>query len=438
VQGFATKYKTHRAAEIDPSMDGQSVKISGWVHQIRDLGGKKFVILRDGSGIIQITISKNEAPKEVLDAVDKLTPESVIMVEGRVKADPRAPRGVEIVPYRIEILNLAKAPLPLDVSGKVKADIDTRLRERILDLRRREMQAVVRITDTVLRTVRSYLRSLGFIEVFTPKIIATATEGGANLFPVIYFGKEAYLAQSPQLYKELLAASLERVFEIGPAWRAEESDTPYHLAEFISIDIEAAFMDYNDVMRILEGMIKEVVDSVKKYNADDLAVLKYEPPEVKLPLRRVRYEEAVDMLKSHGYQIEFGEDLGTPELRKLHEILGEELYFVIEFPSSTRPFYTKAKDEDPRVSESFDLVWRFLEIASGSTRVHRKEELVKNLVDRGLNPKSFEFFLKWFDYGMPPHAGWGVGLSRLLLMVTGRSSVKEVTLFPRDKKRLVP
>jgi aspartyl-tRNA synthetase len=433
-----TKYKSVMCKEIDKRLYEKTVVLAGWVHQIRDLGGKKFVIVRDGSGFTQVTIAKDSVPKEVLETVDQLTLESVIQVKGVVKEDPRAPSGAEIVPIEINILNLAKKPLPLDVVGKVSADIDTRLRERVMDLRRREMRAIVRISDTALKVIREVLRQKGFVEVFTPKIIATATEGGANLFPVIYFGREAFLAQSPQLYKELLAASLERVFEIGPAWRAEESDTPYHLAEFISIDIEAAFMDYEDVMRILEGVVYEVVKAVKQENEDDLKILNYSPPEISLPLPRVKYIDAVRILKNRGIEIEVGEDLSAPHLRLLNEVLATSLYFITEFPTKIRAFYTKPKDDDPAYSESFDLVWKHLELASGSSRIHSKDQLIKALNERGLNTESFSYFIKWFDYGMPPHAGWGMGYARLMLMLTGRGSVKEVTLFPRDKKRLTP
>lgn len=433
-----TSYKTHLVADVTPELSGKHVVLAGWVHLKRDLGRIKFLILRDSTGTIQITMRKGETSEELMELFKELTLESVVQVEGVVKRDPRAPRGVEISPTKIRVLNESKAPLPLDVSGKVPADIDTRLRERVLDLRRAEMRAVFRIMDTALDTIRRYLRSLRFVEVFTPKIIAAATEGGANLFPVVYFGREAFLAQSPQLYKELLAAAFERVFEIGPSWRAEESDTPYHLAEFIGVDIEAAFMNYHDVMKVLEGMVKEVVDEIKRRNSDDLAVLRYEPPQVRLPLKRISYRDALEILEGKGVKLRFGEDIGTPELRVLSREIGEELYFLVEFPTKTRPFYTKPKDSDPEVSESFDLVWRHLELASGSSRVHDKEMLMEAMRKRGLNPKSFEFFTKWFDYGMPPHAGWGLGLSRLMLMLTGRSNVKEVTLFPRDKKRLVP
>ncbi len=433
-----TKFKSVRCRDVTPLLKGKTVTVSGWVHQIRDLGGKKFIVLRDGSGVIQVTISKSEASRDVLEAVESVTLESVVQVKGIVKEDPRAPRGVEISPVEFKILNLAKKPLPLDVSGKVGADIDTRLRERVLDLRRAEMMSIARIGDKALEVIREVLRSEGFIEIFTPKIIATATEGGANLFPVIYFGREAFLAQSPQLYKELLAASFERVFEIAPAWRAEESDTPYHLAEFISVDIEAAFMDYEDVMKILEKVIYEVVKAIKKENADDLKTLGYDLPDISLPIPRISYVDAIKILQGKGMDIKFGDDLSTPEQRVLASVLDTQLYFITEFPTRIRAFYTKPKDDDAEISESFDLVWRFLELASGSSRIYRKEQLIEALRSRGLNVENFQFFIKWFDYGMPPHAGWGLGFSRLMMMLTNRGSVKEVTLFPRDKKRLTP
>lgn len=433
-----TRYKTHSCTNITKELGGNEVLLAGWVHQVRDLGGKKFVILRDGSGFIQITLSKDAVSSELMSSIQELTQESVIQVRGIVKEDPRAPRGIEIIPTEIVILNRAKTPLPLDVSGKVRADLDTRLRERVLDLRRSESRSILRIMNTVIKTIRNVLISKGFIEVFTPKIIATATEGGANLFPVIYFGKEAFLAQSPQLYKELLAASLERVFEIAPAWRAEESDTPYHLSEFISIDIEAAFMDYKDVINILEEIVYTVINTISKENYEDLEILDHELPSVSVPLPRITYTEALDMLKRKGIDIKFGDDLSTPELRILSMEINSPFYFVIEFPTKVRSFYTKPKDDNPVLSESFDLVWQHLELASGSSRIHDREMLIEALKSRGLSIESFQYFIKWFDYGMPPHAGWGLGLARFLLPLTGRISVKEVTLFPRDKKRLTP
>jgi len=427
--------KNYYNNQILPELEGKEVVVAGWVHNIRDLGGKKFIILRDASGIGQVVVDKDSPAFKV---ANELTQESVVRIKGKVKADKRAPRGAEIHAEDIEILSLAKVPLPLDVSGKVKADIDTRLRERVLDLRRPEMTAVVKIQSVVLRTFRETLYNEGFVEIFTPKIIAAATEGGAQLFPVIYFGKEAFLAQSPQLYKELMAGVVEKVFEIGPAWRAEESDTPYHLAEFISMDVEMAFADYNDVMNLIEKLIYNITQRVSEGYKEELKLLNYTPPTVKLPIKRITYKEAIEILQSKGLNIKFGDDIGTPELRILNEVIKEELYFITDWPTMARPFYTKVKDNEPEVSESFDLIYKWLEIASGSTRNHRREILEEALKKRGLRPESFEFFLRWFDYGMPPHAGFGMGFARLMVMLTGIQNVKEIVLFPRDKKRLTP
>ncbi|AEB95970.1 aspartate--tRNA(Asn) ligase [Metallosphaera cuprina] len=427
--------RTHFVKEITPDLDGKPVTLAGWVHNVRDLGGKKFILLRDKSGIGQVVVEKSSPPFEL---AKELSQESVIQVQGIVKSDRRAPNGVEVSCTDLKILSKAKSPLPLDVSDKVKADIEVRLKERLLDLRRQEMQAMIRIQSTAVKTFREVLYKNGFYEIFTPKIIATGTEGGAQLFPVIYFGKEAFLAQSPQLYKELLASAVERVFEIAPAWRAEESDTPYHLAEFVSMDVEMAFADYNDVMNVVEEIMVNVLQNVAKHNQEDLAILGHRLPSISRPIKRVTYREALEILQSQGLNVKFGDDIGTPESRILNKVLEQDIYFIIDWPASARPFYTRRKEGDNNISESFDLIYRWLELVSGSSRNNTREVLESELRARGLNPVSFEFFLKWFDYGIPPHAGFGMGLQRFMLMLTGLQSVKEVSLFPRDKKRLVP
>ncbi|MEM4984346.1 MAG: aspartate--tRNA(Asn) ligase [Sulfolobales archaeon] len=430
-----SRYRTHLSSELSPQLNEAGVVIAGWVHAKRDLGGKKFLLVRDKDGVIQVVISKEQ--RELAEMFYKLTLESTISVAGRVRADPRAPGGYEIVPSSIVVHSVAKAPLPLDVSGKVPADIDTRFRERILDLRRDEGRAIFKVLSVALRAIREELYSMGFIEVFTPKIVAAATEGGASLFPVAYFGREAYLAQSPQLYKELLAGAFERVFEIAPAWRAEESDTPYHLSEFVSVDMEMAFTNYEGAMNVLERVVARVVKEVREVASRELRVLGYEPPELKLPVKRISYIDALRILAESGEKVSLGEDLSTPQLRKLSELIEEDVYFIVDWPDKTRPFYTMPKN-DGVFSESFDFVWNYLEIASGSTRVHERDLLVKRLEERGLNPENFDFFLRWFDFGMPPHAGWGMGLARLGLMLTGAKNVRELTAFPRDKRRLIP
>ncbi|TRM87236.1 aspartate--tRNA(Asn) ligase, partial [Sulfolobus sp. A20-N-G8] len=308
-------FRTHFISELNDNLDGKEVKLAGWVHNIRNLGGKVFLILRDKSGTVQVVVEKSSKAYEVLN---QLSLESAISITGSVKKDERAPNGIEVHAKEISIISVSKSPLPLDVSGKVKADIDTRLRERLLDLRRPEMQAVLKIQSVAVKSFRETLYKNGFIEVFTPKIIASATEGGAQLFPVMYFGKDAFLAQSPQLYKELLAGAIERVFEIAPAWRAEESDTPYHLSEFISMDVEMAFADYNQVMQLIEQIMYNMINDVKRECEKELKVLNHTLPDVALPLRRITYSEAIEILQNKGLNIKFGDDIGTPELRLLN------------------------------------------------------------------------------------------------------------------------
>lgn len=429
-------YKTHFAEDIKPELDGKEVVVAGWVHLMRDLGGKKFLVIRDSTGLVQAVVSKDSpAYSKALE----ITLESSVQVKGRVKADPRAkPAGAEIHVDSLTIFSVAKSPLPLEVSGKVESDLETRLRERVLDLRRMEMNSVLKIESVALESFRNTLYRNRFIEVFTPKIIASATEGGAQLFPVIYFGKEAFLAQSPQLYKELLAGSIERVFEVAPAWRAEESDTPYHLSEFVSMDVEAAFSDYNDMMELVEQIILNMISDVKQKCNRELQVLNYSPPEINSHIKRVTYKEALEILRARGVPIKFGDDIGTPESRILYEELKTPLYFLVDWPSEARPFYTKDKEGEEGISESFDLIYRWLEISSGSTRNHQREVLERKIKLKGLRPESFEFYLRWFDYGMPPHAGFALGFGRLMLMLTGLNNVKEAVPFPRDKKRLTP
>ena len=290
------------------------------------------------------------------------------------------------------------------------------------------------MASTALKAIRDYLREKGFIEVRTPRIIATATEGGAALFEVKYFDRKAYLAQSPQLYKEELTTVFERVFEIGTFFRAEESHTRRHLSEFTSVDIEAAFMDFSDVMEVLEGMIAYVHEKVLEEREKELKVLGVELEVPKTPFKRYRYDE---LLSELGGELEWGEDFQTPHLRKLSE-KHQGYYFITHFPTASKPFYIQPCEEDPRISESFDLMYGWIELASGGTRISDRALLEKRLREQGLNPESFKEHLKIYDYGMPVHAGWGLGFDRLLMVLTGKENIREVVLFPRDKFRLIP
>jgi len=429
--------RTHFTSEIKPELDGSTVTIFGWVKEIRDLGGIKFIILQDREGTVQITVPKKKVSEGVLEKIDMLQTQYAIGVKGIVKKTEITPRKVEIIPEEIKILGLAKHPLPLDVTGKTPAELDVRLNARVLDLCKEENRAIFKITHETLTAVRDFLSNKGFIEVSTPRIIASATEGGAALFPVEYFEKQAFLAQSPQLYKEQLTICFERVFEIGHFFRAEESHTRRHLSEFISIDIEMAFATAEDVMQVLEQLIHHVCKTIKEKCRKELETLNYDFEEPQLPFKRFTYDEILEELKELGFKIPWGEDIPTPAFRKLGK-LHPYFYFITDWPSESKPFYIQPRKDNPKISEAFDLMWTWIELASGGTRVHSKELLIKRLREQGLNPESFKYHLKTFDYGMPPHAGWAVGFERLVMMLTGKQNIREVVLFPRDRFRLIP
>jgi len=429
--------KTHYTNQITADKDGEFITIFGWVDEIRDLGGILFIILKDREGKAQITINKANFSKEKINEIKKLTRESVIGVKGFIKKSEIAKSGVEIIPNDIKILNTSKKPLPIDTSERIPTSLEKRLNMRVLDLRNYKKIAIFKIKNTLINAIREYLQYHGFIEVFTPKILATATEGGAALFSVDYFGKKAFLAQSPQLYKEALISAFERVYEISQFYRAEESDTSYHLNEFISVDIEVAFADKEDVMKILEEMIVFAIEKINKHNKRELEILNITVNPPSLPLKRITYKESLEILKSKNFEIRFGEDIPTAG----NKILGAEFkgpYFIIDWPTSLKPFYIQPKSDNPELSESFDLNWSWLEIASGGSRIYIKEQLISRLVKLGLDPSKFEPFITYYDYGMPPHAGWGMGLQRLLMIITNVNDIREVTLFPRDKNRLIP
>ncbi len=429
--------RTHYSREIKPEIDGEEVVVFGWVRDIRDLGGVRFVILQDSEGTVQITIHREKAKRGLVERADSLQRQYSIGVRGVAKKTEMTPRGVEVVPDEIRILGIAKHPLPLDITGRTPAEIDVRLDARVLDLCRDEGRAIFRIQHVVLEAMRNFLSKEGFVEVHTPRIIASATEGGAALFPVEYFEQKAFLAQSPQLYKEQLTMSLEKVFEIGPFFRAEESHTRWHLNEFISVDIEQAFATAEDVMAVLEKFIQSVCEAVKERCQSELEVLKHQIEVPKVPLERFTYDEILEELERKQIHVPWGEDLPTPACRKLGE-LHPQFYFITDWPTESKTFYIKPRDDAPTLCEGFDLMWHWIELASGGTRVHSKQLLTKRLKEQGLNPESFKHHLKAFDYGMPPHAGWAIGLDRLMMVLTGMKNIREVVLFPRDRYRLTP
>ena len=412
---------------INETMDGEQVEVKGWINEVRNLGGIKFIILRTKGELIQITLPESKVPKKLFKKVEELGNEDVITVKGTVNKTEKAELGVEIIPENINIISKADTPLPLDPSEKVSADLDTRLDHRFMDLRRTKIRKIFEKKSKALNKIRNYFHENDFIEIQTPKIIGSATEGGTELFPMEYFGEQAYLAQSPQLYKQMLMATgFNKVFEIDPIFRAEEHDTFRHLNESWSIDGEIAFIDSEeDPMKSLEKMVAKAAE-INGYNLD-------------LPLTRLEYSKALEIVQDLGMNLEWGDDLGTEAERKLGEYMKEQrneiTYFIKNYPSEIKPFYIMKDDE---ISRSFDLDFHGIEISSGGQREHRKEVLKNQINKQDLNPEDFEFYLEAFKYGMPPHGGYGVGLERLIMVILELNNIRETTIFPRDRRRLRP
>jgi aspartyl-tRNA synthetase len=418
-------------------MNGKEVMIVGWVSSIREHSNIKFLTINDRFGNIQVILKKNEYPTSLMSEIPKIREHASVAIKGKVRSEPKAPNGIEIIPINFKILSLANKNSPIVIQSRKGIGIDARLDLRAIDLRRPYLQSIFSIRYTVLNSCREFLRNEGFIEVITPKIIATATEGGATLFPIFYYDREAFLTQSPQLYKEQLTMAFENVFEIGPIFRAEASRTNRHLSEATSIDIEKAYADYNDVMEILEKMIHFLWDEVKDKNRSHLEYLKIELSDLSFPFQRYRYSDLIEKLQKAGELIEWGDDISQRKLRNFDDNDMKKFYFIIDWPTSIKPFYVKPKSTGTEC-ESFDLMYGNLELSSGSSRIHDKLELIERMKKQGLNIDAFDFHLIVFDYGMPPHAGFGLGLERLMMSMCSVDNIRDVVLFPRDIDRLSP
>ena len=424
--------RSHYASQVDRSLVGQQVRVGGWIEDIRDIGKLAFLTIRDVTGACQIIVTGDN-----LQSALQAPRQSVVTVTGTVQESKARDFPVEVKASEFTVLTKALHPLPIDPTGRVESAIDKRLDARALDLRNPRIAAIFRLRSAGLDIIRNTLSSLGFIEVNTPKIIGSASEGGANLFSFGYFGnRKAYLAQSPQLYKEQLMIGLDKVFEIAPYFRAENSHTVRHLSEFTSVDIEAAFLDYEDVMDILEKVVRKVaIEFSEKYKSNLQEVGAKEISLAKI--ERLTYEQCLEELAKEGEKLEFGDDLSDSALRKLGS-LHPGFYFIMDWPLKLKPFYIHGKEEDLRLSKSFDFQYNYLELASGGRRLHEPTKLRTRLTEQGLNPAAFEDHLKAFEWGMPPHSGWGLGYDRLMMVLTGAQNVREVVLYPRDTERLTP
>jgi nondiscriminating aspartyl-tRNA synthetase len=454
--------RSHLADCITDDLVDQDISVAGWIEDIRDIGKLGFVSMRDFTGIIQIIVDG-----DLLGQLRTIPRQSCVLIVGTVQISKAKNVNFEIKASKIFLLSKAVHPLPIDPTGRVESSTDKRIDSRALDLRDPRVSAIFRLRSSALQTIRDFLRSKRFTEVTTPKIIGTSTEGGANLFRCDYFGKDAYLAQSPQLYKEQLTVGLERVFEIGPYFRAEKSHTVRHLAEFTSVDVEAAFLDYTDVMEIVADLVKRVIKDLMQFHSADLKMTWQKGAEphsvpnrvqdeavhemkemfgisndtrldaLELKIDRITYEEAIDELRGQGESLSFGDDLSDTALRKLGD-LHKGFYFIIDWPMRLKPFYIHEKEGNEELSCSFDLQFGYLELVSGGRRQHDPYKLKNKIMEQGLDPSGFEDHLKTFQWGMPPHSGWGLGLDRLMMVLTNSQNVREVVLYPRDAERLRP
>jgi len=426
-------YRTHYTKEAKENV-GQKVKIAGWVHDFRNLGKLKFVLLRDRTGIIQVTMKKGLVPDEIVD-ID-VNREDVVQFEGEVKENKVAPDGVELIPSSFEMLNKVEKKLPVDPADHVKAELDTRLDYRYIDLRRKPISAIFTIKSVVVNAFRKIVLEKDFVEINPTTITGAATEGGADVFPIQYFENQAYLVQSPQLYKQLsVIGGFDKVFMTVPVFRAEKHNTSTHLNEITQMDIEMGFADHEDVMDILSDVTVKILDEVKKQCPDQLAELgvELEVPKV----GKYTYTDLVDKLVSNGFEMKWGEDFSKEAEKKLQGILGEDLYLIDDWPTPIRAFYSMPKG-DGKTCNAFDLVYKGLEIASGAQRIHKVDILKDQLEKRGLDPYKFEFYTNAFKVGAPPHAGWSLGLERLTMKMCGLENIREAMLFPRDRTRVHP
>lgn len=417
-------------------MDGEEVTLSGWVHEVRNIGKIVFLILRDHSGLAQI-IAKEGTVSDALIKELSMPKESVICVKGVVKRNPESKfNGVEVQPISIIKLNPLSAPIPFEVTGKVPAEIDVRLDNRQIDLRRLETTSIFNIQATILSSFRKTVAKERFTEIRTPSLVEAATEGGADLFPVQYFEQKAFLAQSPQLYKQLaIVGGMDRVSMVVPVFRAEKHNTVYHLNESTQMDIEMGFADHNDAIAMLKKVTKNIINDVKKNNESDLKRLNATLPALRI--KELTYKKALKVLNSNGINIDFGQDLNRDAEEMLQKTVGD-LIVLKEYPTAIRAFYSMPSEKDKRICNSFDLLFKGLEVSSGAQRIHLPDLLIAAIKERGLNPSDFDFYVNAFRQGAPPHAGWSIGLERITMKITGASNIRECSLFPRDRVRLKP
>lgn len=419
---------------------GDVVRLQGWVLTRRDLGGVGFLLLRDRSGVVQCVVERAVSGRGGLHGLP--LHESYVSLTGRVVAHAKAPGGVEVHASSLEVVSEAAAPPPVELAKEEwHTNPDTLLAYRHVTVRSPRARAALKVQAVLVRAFRALLDERGFTEVFTPKLVSAGAEGGANLFEVDFYGQRAYLAQSPQLYKQIMVGVFERVYETAPVYRAEKSHTSRHLSEYLSLDVEfGPIDDEGDVMDLQEAVVKGMLRAAVDACPAELALFGAGPPDLSAPVPRVPLLEARELVRERYGHEPGGKDL-DPEAERLigrwaKEEHGSDLVFVTKFPQAARPFYTYP--EDGGLTRGLDLIFRGVEITSGGQRAHRYEVLVQELAKRGMDPEDFADYLEVFKHGMPPHGGFAIGAERLTALLLGIQNVRFARAFPRDAQRLSP
>ena len=425
------------ATKFDAAVVGRNnraVTLHGMVHALRDLGGVTFLTLRTREGLIQCVCPRR--PEGVRE-------ECAVSVSGLLRPEPRAPGGAELAEARFTVLSRPAAPPPVPLSKKSSLSMDTELSLRPVTLRAPRARAVFRIQAAVCRAFREFLQEEDFTEIHTPKLGRAGAEGGSSQFRVDYFGRKAVLAQSPQLYKQVMVGVFERVYEIGPVFRAEKHATQRHLNEYTSLDLEMGFLhSFTDLMALEQGFLRRLVALLRQEYAGELALLGAELPDAE-HIPAVRFDEAKRLAaEAYGYAIREPYDLEPEEEQHIgryaKEVWGSDFVFVTHYPGRKRPFYTMDDPEDPRYTLSFDLLFRGMEITTGGQRIHNYGQQVEKLKARGMEPEDFSGYLLFHKHGAPPHGGLGIGLERLTMQLCGLDNIRRASLFPRDRTRLEP
>ncbi len=433
-----------RIRTIDVSQHAsERVCVRGWLHTLRRLGSIAFLIVRDGWGTVQVIIEEEETLASLEES--GVLAETVLEVEGIVRAEAQAPGGYELGEPTIRVIEPVTEPLPVALNKKeIKAALPTLLDHAVVANRHPKRRAIFRLASGVMAGFRATMTARGFSEIQTPKIVASATESGANVFQLDYFGRPAYLAQSPQFYKQIMVGVFERVFEVGPVFRAEPHDTTRHTNEYVSLDVEFGFIENHfTVMRLLREALAGIFDHLAAHHTAELALLGLALPEVPAEIPHIHFRDAQQLIwERHGVDVRGEPDLSPQDERWLgewaQERFGSDFLFVTGYPMVKRPFYTHPDPTDPQWSNSFDLLFRGTELVTGGQRLHRYEDYLQTLEKVGLSKEPFETYLEAFRYGMPPHGGFAIGLERLLMQLTGAPNLRLVTLFPRDLTRLTP